>query len=204
MKITKITPFLVDKFLLVRVYTDAGIVGNGEAGLWAHHKMVYQAVEDLSAYYVGKDPRLIEHHYQTVTRDTHFMGAVISAALSAIDMALWDILGKSVDLPVHQLLGGKVRDKIKVFANVGGNNLTEVAESARKQVDAGYLSVRTQPFFPDDLGEEIEAHLKQTAIAAFQALRLRDYGRIDTHEGPRLWLFHTPQSPGWYSQGEFA
>jgi galactonate dehydratase len=148
MKIEKVTPFLVDRFLLVRVYTDAGIVGNGEAGLWAHHKMVYQAIQDLSAYYVGKDPRQIEHHYQTVTRDTHFMGAVVSAAVSAMDMALWDILGQSVDLPVHQLLGGKCRDKVKVFANVTGNTPEEMAESATQQVEAGYLSLRTQPFFP--------------------------------------------------------
>jgi galactonate dehydratase len=149
MKIEKITPFLVDRFLLVRVYTDAGIVGNGEAGLWAHHKMVYQAIQDLSEYYIGKDPRRIEDHYQAVTRDTHFMGAVISAAVSAIDMALWDILGKSVDLPVYQLLGGKCRDKIKVFANVTGANTEEMAASARKQVDAGYISLRTMPFFPE-------------------------------------------------------
>lgn len=147
MKIEKITPFLVDRFLLVRVYTDAGIVGNGEAGLWAHHGMVHRAIEDLSDYYVGQDPRRIEHHYQVVTRDTHFMGAVISAALSAIDMALWDILGKSVGLPVYQLLGGKCRDKVKVFANVTGETLEERAESARRQVEAGYLSLRTQPFF---------------------------------------------------------
>src|SRR4028118_1266604 len=115
MKIVKITPFLVDRFLLVRVYTDEGIIGNGGAGLWPPPRPVYQAIEDLSAYFVGKDPTRIEHHYQTVTRDTHFMGAVISAALSAINMALWDILGKSVGLPVHQLLGGKLRDKVKVF-----------------------------------------------------------------------------------------
>jgi galactonate dehydratase len=170
MKITKITPFLVDRFLLVRVYTDAGIVGNGEAGLWAHHEMVYQAIQDLSAYYVGKDPRLIEHHFQTVTRDAHFMGAVISAALSAIDVALWDILGKSVDLPVHQLLGGKCRDKVKVFANVSGNNLEEMAASARQQVDAGYLSLRTQPFFP---GWELQTPTQviTDAIAIVAAIR---------------------------------
>ena len=80
MKIEKITPFLVDRFLLVRVYTDEGIVGNGEAGLWAHHKTVYHAIEELSHYYIGKDPTRIEHHYQVVSRDTHFMGAVLSAA----------------------------------------------------------------------------------------------------------------------------
>ena len=56
MKIEKITPFLVDSFLLVRVYTDEGIVGNGEAGLWAHQKTVYEAIRELSEYYIGKDP----------------------------------------------------------------------------------------------------------------------------------------------------
>ena len=56
MKIEKITPFLVDGFLLVRVYTDEGIVGNGEAGLWAHHKTVHETILELSEYYIGKDP----------------------------------------------------------------------------------------------------------------------------------------------------
>ena len=80
MKIEKITPFLVDRCLLVRVYTDAGIVGTGEAGLWAHHNLVYEAINQLSEYYVGKDASTIEHHFQTVSRDTHFQGAVLSAA----------------------------------------------------------------------------------------------------------------------------
>jgi galactonate dehydratase len=170
MKIEKITPFLVDRYLLVRVYTDAGIVGNGEGGLWAHHKMVYQAIQELSDYYVGKDPRQIEHHYQTVTRNTHFMGAVISAAVSAIDMALWDILGKSVDLPVYQLLGGKCRDKVKVFANVGGNSVEERAASARKQADAGYLSLRTLPFF-DGWEKQTPTQIITDAIAIVDAIR---------------------------------
>lgn len=149
MKIEKITPFLADRFLLVRVYTDAGIVGNGEAGLWAHHPTVYRAIEELSDYYVGKDPRRIEHHFQVVARDTHFMGAVLSAAMSAIDIALWDILAKSLDLPVYQLLGGKVRDRVKVFENVSGSTVEERGASARAAVDAGYISLRTQPFLPN-------------------------------------------------------
>lgn len=148
MKITKITPFLVDRFLLVRVYTDAGIVGNGEAGLWSYHGPTARAIEELNDYYVGKDPTRIEHHFQAVSRDTHFMGAVLSAALSGIDIALWDILGKSVGLPVHQLLGGKCRDKIKVFANIVGDTVQARGESAQEQVEAGYLSLRTQPFLP--------------------------------------------------------
>jgi galactonate dehydratase len=149
MKIERITPYLVDRCLLVRVYTDEGVIGTGEAGLWAHHKMVYEAINELSDYYVGKDPALMEHHFQVVSRDTHFAGAVLSAAMSAIDIALWDILGKVVNKPVYQLLGGKVRDKVRVFANVGGDTLDQRARSAREQVERGYTSLRTTPFFPD-------------------------------------------------------
>jgi galactonate dehydratase len=170
MKITKITPFLVDRFLLVRVYTDEGITGNGEAGLWAHHPTVYAAIEELSDYYVGKDPRRIEHHFQTVARDTHFMGAVLSAAMSAIDVALWDILGKSVGLPVYQLLGGKCRDKVKVFANVSGKSPTERAESARREVEAGYLSLRTLPFLPG-FEQKTPSQVIGDAVALVAAIR---------------------------------
>ena len=69
MRIERITPFLVDRFLLVRVYTNEGIVGNGEAGLWAHQKTVRETILELSDYYIGKDPTRIEHHYQVVSRD---------------------------------------------------------------------------------------------------------------------------------------
>jgi galactonate dehydratase len=91
----------------------------------------------------------MEHHYQVVSRDTHFMGAVLSAAMSALDIAMWDILGKSVNLPVYQLLGGKCRDKVRVFANVSGDTLAQRAESALKSVEQGYTALRTTPFLPD-------------------------------------------------------
>ena len=149
MKITDIRPILTGRYLLVRVYTDAGIIGNGESGLWAHHRSVAALIGELSDYFVGKDPLQIEHHYQTVSRSFHFMGASISSALSAIDIALWDILGKSVNLPVYQLLGGKCRDKIRVFDNVGGATLEERATSARQCVADGFTSLRTSPFFAD-------------------------------------------------------
>jgi galactonate dehydratase len=148
MKIERVQPFLVGSSLLVRVYTDEGIVGTGEAGLWAHHRWVYEAIQDLAEYYVGKDPRRMEHHFQVVSRSTHFMGSVLSAATSAMDVAMWDILARSLDLPIYQLLGGKVRDKVKVFANVTGNTLDERARSAAEQVRKGFLSLRTLPFFP--------------------------------------------------------
>jgi galactonate dehydratase len=170
MKITEIRSFLVDRYLLVRVYTDAGIIGNGEAGLWAHHGVVKQAIDELAEYYVGKDPRQIEHHFQVVSRQTHFFGAVLSAAMSAIDIALWDILGKSVELPVYQLLGGKCRDKIKVFNNIIGETLEARVASARAHVDNGYSSLRMTPFF-SGFEEKTSSDVVGDAVAMVSAVR---------------------------------
>ena len=170
MKITNIKTFLVDRYLLVRVYTDADIIGNGEAGLWAYHRTVETAIEEIAEYYIGKDPRQIEHHAQVVTRNTHFMGAALSAAYSAIDIALWDILGKSVDLPVYQLLGGKCRDRVRVFANVGGNSIEERCESARASVEQGYTVVRLTPFSTEFEKQE-SAKIISEAVEAVAAVR---------------------------------
>ena len=153
MIITKITPFLVDQFLLVRVYTDAGIVGNGEAGpvgASPHRRTAHPRPEPLLRGH--RTPRRIEHHYQAIARQTHFMGAALSAAISAIDIALWDILAQSVDLPVYQLLGGKCRDKVKVFANVTGDT-PDARRERGQQVAQGYHSLRTKPFL-SELGPE--------------------------------------------------
>ena len=170
MKITDIKPILTDHYLLVRVYTDAGIIGNGESGLWAHHRSAAEMIRELSAYYIGRDPRQIEHHYQTVTRSFHFMGATISSAVSAIDIALWDILGKSVDLPVYQLLGGKCRDKVRVFNNIGGATIEARVESARQCVADGFTSLRTSPFFAD-FESRVSSQVVTEAVDMIAAIR---------------------------------
>jgi galactonate dehydratase len=167
-KIERIAPFLVDRCLLVRVYTDAGIVGTGEAGLWAHHRLVYHAIEELTPYYLGKDAGRMEHHHQVVSRDTHFQGAVLNAAISAIDVALWDILGQSVGKPVYQLLGGKVREKVRVFMNVTGDTLDARARSAQDAVGQGYTSLRTTPFFS---GFERTSNASKTVTDAVEIVR---------------------------------
>ena len=170
MKIESVKPILVGRSLLVRVYTDEGIVGTGEAGLWAYHRWVYEAIRELSAYYVGQDPTRMEHHYQVLSRETHFMGSVLSAALSAMDIAMWDILAKSVGKPVHALLGGRVRDKVKVFANVGGATIEERAESARRQVEKGFISLRTTPMFPG-FEQQTPTKVVKDAVAIVRAIR---------------------------------
>ncbi len=146
MKITRIEPLLVDRCLLVRVHTDAGLVGLGECGLWAHHPEVATALTELADYFVGKPAGTMEHHYQAVTRDAHFGGPVLAAALSGIDIALWDLLGQEMGKPVHQLLGGAVRQKVRVFAHVTGDTVDQHVAHARQAVAAGYTSLRVMPF----------------------------------------------------------
>ncbi|MCW4026245.1 MAG: galactonate dehydratase [Candidatus Bathyarchaeota archaeon] len=170
MKIEKIEPFLVDRWLLVRVYTDEDLVGNGEAGLWAHHKMVYEAIRELGQYYIGKDPARIEHHWQAVSRNTHFMGSVLSAAISAMDIALWDVVAKSVDLPVYKLLGGKCRDKVRVFSNVIGETLEQLAESASNSVKQGFTALRVTPFSRDTT-MQTPTKVVKTAVEMVKAIR---------------------------------
>lgn len=147
MKITAVRPILTGHYLFVRVDTDAGLTGNGECGLWSAHRPTAEAVRQLGGYFVGQDPRRIEHHTQAVTRTTHFFGAVLQAALSGIDMALWDILGQSLGVPVYQLLGGKTRERVRVFDNINGHNLEERVASAKAGVEAGFTVLRTTPFY---------------------------------------------------------
>jgi galactonate dehydratase len=170
MKIVNITPYLVDRCLLVRVQTDAGITGTGEAGLWAHHRMVSEGIKDLAAYFVGQDPSRIEHHYQAVTRNAHFTGPALSAALSSIDIALWDILGKSVGKPVHELLGGKCRERVRVFASIGGDTIEEHVAQARQAVDDGFSSLRSMPFLPGWEAKTATAYIG-SAAEIVQAIR---------------------------------
>ena len=146
MKITRIEPLLVGRCLLVRVHTNAGLVGLGECGLWAHHPEVVTALNELAGYFVGKPAGTMEHHYQAVTRDAHFGGPVLAAALSGIDIALWDLLGQETGKPVHQLLGGAVRQKVRVFAHVTGDTVDQHVAHARQAVAAGYTSLRVMPF----------------------------------------------------------
>ena len=169
MKITKVTPLMLDRYLLVKIETDAGINGLGESGAWGYLEASRSAIEKYGRYLVGEDPLRIEHHWQYMYRFSHFRGAAIMGALSAIDIALWDIMGKHFDTPVHQLLGGKVRDKARVYYHVFGDTtevLTEGIVNAKKQgfTDVGHLTPfldekRDVPYFKthaDKIGDAID------------------------------------------------
>ncbi|WP_020619628.1 galactonate dehydratase [Paenibacillus daejeonensis] len=154
MKITDMRTFVVDgfrtNFVFVKLYTDEGIEGVGEATLEYKEQAVVGALEDLRRYLVGRDPREIEAHYSAIYRDAYWRGgAVLMSALSGVEMAMWDICGKALGVPVYRLMGGKVRESVEVYANgwfAGANQPEVFAEKAQEAVERGFSGLKWDPF----------------------------------------------------------
>jgi galactonate dehydratase len=170
MKITAVEVVPVDRYLFTRVHTDSGIVGFGESGAWGFLEASAAAMEKFGRYLVGKDPLQIEHHWQNMYRTSHFRGAAIMGALSALDIALWDIAGKHFGVPAYQLLGGKTRNKARVYYHVYGDTREKLVQGVRDAREAGFTAVghltpfldesKGVPFFKthaDKMGDAIEA-----------------------------------------------
>src|SRR4051794_23896552 len=157
MKITAVEPMLVDRYLFVQIRTDAGFVGVGESGTWGHLEASAAALAKFGDYLVGQDPFRIEHHWNVMYRSGHFRGAAIMGAISAIDIALWDIKGKALGVPVYELLGGKCRDKARVYYHVRGATPEELVAKCVDAKRRGFTAVghlspfgdepRNQPYF---------------------------------------------------------
>jgi galactonate dehydratase len=152
MKITQIEQFFPRaRTRLVKVTTDQGLVGWGETTLEGKPRSTSAAVDEMAEYLVGRDPLLIERHWQHLYRSAFFRGgAVTMSALSGLDQALWDIAGKFFGVPVYQLLGGAVRDRLRVYAHWGIDGLDEAAlDAARARLERlrpmGYTAYKSGP-----------------------------------------------------------
>ncbi|UYO96129.1 galactonate dehydratase [Microbacterium sp. M28] len=131
------------RWLFVRIETSDGIVGWGEASLEGYGDVVRVAVEQFAAYLIGKDPGVIEDHWQVLTKGQFYRGgAVLASAVSGVDQALWDIKGKRLGVPVHDLLGGAVRERIRAYGWVGGDDPSEVADQITAQLEVGLTAVK--------------------------------------------------------------
>ncbi|MEN9937502.1 MAG: D-galactonate dehydratase [Chloroflexota bacterium] len=176
MKITNIEAYPVwgghRNFLFVVVDTDEGISGVGEAGLTGRELAVMGTLEHFRPLLVGQDPGRIEHIWQWLFRGGFFPAErVISAAISAIDIALWDIKGKALGVPIYDLLGGRVRDSVICYPhNVGhGSEIAPLVESCLRTKEEGWKFVRWG--LPED-GSVLEpARAVRTALRQFQAVR---------------------------------
>jgi galactonate dehydratase len=154
-KISDIKTYLVGlasrNLVFVKVETDQGIHGIGEAYSCGPDEATVATVQDFKRWLVGQDPRNIEHLWALMMNFTRFPGGlVVNAAISGIEHALWDILGKAVGVPVYRLLGGKCRDKIRVYQSARGDEPEVVADHAKTLVQKyGYTAVKMSPHMPD-------------------------------------------------------
>ena len=154
MRITALKTFLVGgswrNWLVVKIETDAGVHGVGEATLEGKSKTVEAAVAELARYLIGKDPAAIERHFQEMYRRAFYAGGeVLTSAITGVETALWDIKGKTLGVPVYELLGGRTRDRIKLYANGWyrqGMNPAQFVSAARKVVGLGAKGIKFNPW----------------------------------------------------------
>ena len=144
MKITRLTTYIVPpRWCFLKIETDEGITGWGEPVLEGRAHTVAAMVEELADYLVGKDPRHIEDHWTVMYRAGFYRGGGIHmSALAGIDQALWDIKGKALGVPVSELLGGSVRDRIRVYSWIGGDRPSDTAAAAKAAVARGFTAVK--------------------------------------------------------------
>lgn len=216
MKITDIRTFVVDCFrtnwVFVKVYTDEGLTGVGEGTLEYKEKALCGAVEHIKSYLLGKDPCQIEQHYHAIYRDAYWRGgAVLMSALSAVEMALWDILGKSLGVPVWQLLGGRANDDCRIYVNgwfAGAKTPEEFGERARAAAERGVSAMKWDPFGKNYM-QISPAELRQAmrCIAAVREavgedveLLIEGHGRFDVPTATRIAAEIAPFRPLFFEE----
>jgi len=175
MKITAVKPYSVAherNFFFVVVETDEGIRGIGEGGITWKEKGTAGIVESLTPLLIGEDPFRTEHLWQLMFRGGFFpLGRIGCAALSAIDIALWDIKAKALKVPLYELLGGKVRDYAVCYPHIRGRSSAELVEAAKQKRDEGWKFVRFD-LREDPQGELFEpSDAVRRCVGDFSALR---------------------------------
>jgi galactonate dehydratase len=145
MKIDKIESLLMGNGYVVRIHTDTGISGIGQTACWGYPEAVEQIVATFERYLLGQNPLRIEHHWQYLYRMGPFRGTVLCGAISAVDIALWDIKGKHFGVPVWELLGGNCRDKIRLHLLGGGSTPETMFNAAKAAVEEGFTALKFDP-----------------------------------------------------------
>jgi galactonate dehydratase len=195
-RIEKVESFVVDcyrtNWVFVKVTTRDGITGVGEASLESNERAVVRAVDELSRLVIGEDAFAIEGLHLRMQRDSYWRaGPILSTAISAIEMALWDIKGKALGVPVYELLGGLVRERIPIYANswfAGASAIEEFAEKAAATVVQGFTGLKWDPFGQAYLSlttKQLNAVLANVAavretVGPDVDLMIEGHGRLDT------------------------
>jgi galactonate dehydratase len=176
MKITKVEPLHVGQFMFARVETDEGIVGVGEGGSWGQLEASAVAIQRFAEYLVGKNPFAIEHHWNVMHRFGYFQGMALNSGISAIDIALWDIKGKALNVPIHELLGGAARTKARIYGHIYENTIEKVIEECHRKMEAGFTAFGHLNPFLDEGDDQVyfKTHVKKMGDAIDNVRRMRE------------------------------
>lgn len=224
MKITDLRVFQTQgghaNWTFVKLYTDSGLTGVGEASLERNDEVVVKALETFRDFLVGQDPFQIEYIWNALYKQTFKYGQlIILTALSGIEQALWDIKGKALGVPVYELLGGKLRDKVRAYANAWAfqkvvTSMTaedtpdSIAQNALKMVDKGFTAMKWDPF--REGGQVIQRSEEEFALACVKAVReavgpsvdilIECHGRFNMHSAIRMAHKLEPYDPFFYEE----
>jgi galactonate dehydratase len=185
MKIKSLELFKVPpRWLFLKIETDDGLVGWGEPVVEGKADSVRAAVEEMKSYLIGMNPMRIEDIWQVLYRGAFYRGGtVLTSAISGIEQALWDIKGKFYGAPIHDLIGGACRDKIRVYSWIGGDRPNDIKEEARKQIKAGFTAIKmngTEEMHYIDSFAKVEKTLER--VQAVREIGGNDFGiGIDFH-----------------------
>jgi galactonate dehydratase len=174
MKIAEVESLLLGGAHFVRITTEQGLVGLGQSACWAYPEAVDAVVRTFRGYLIGQDPRQIERHWQHLYRMGPFRGSVLSGAVSAVDIALWDIKGQIYQAPIWDLLGGKYRDRVRLHLLMGGATPEEVHANARAAADEGFTAIKFDPVpagFGDMTQEALVNGVAERVAAAREAVK---------------------------------
>ncbi|EQM79702.1 galactonate dehydratase [Pseudomonas stutzeri] len=168
MKITRLTTLVVPpRWLFLKIETDEGITGWGEPVVEGRAHSVAAAVDELADYLVGRDPRNVEDLWTVMYRGGFYRGGpILMSAIAGIDQALWDIKGKALGVSVSDLLGGRVRERIRVYSWIGGDRPADTANAARDAVARGFSAVKMNA--SEEL-QFVDSHAKVDAVLANMA-----------------------------------
>ena len=181
MKIESVESLFIGTNLVVRVRTDTGLSWVGQTACWGYVDAVDSIVNKFRPYLVGKDPMRTEYHWQYLYRMGPFRGSALSGAVSAIDIALWDIKGKYFQAPIWELLGGRCRDKVRLHLLMGGaSTLDGLKEVARSAAEEGFTAVKFDPL-PSGYQDMTQARLISSVRDQVAAVREGAGGRCRCH-----------------------
>lgn len=145
MKIEAVQSYVSGDLHFVQIFTDTGLVGLGQSAMWAYPRATEAVVDKISGYLLGKDPFTLEHHWQALYRMGPFRGAALSSAVSAIDIALWDIKAQSFEVPIYEILGGKYRDKVRLCLPVSASTAVDIVKAAVEGKAQGFTVLKLDP-----------------------------------------------------------